>query len=180
MARQIALLRGINVGGRRKVPMAGLRELMSELGYEDVRTYVQSGNVVFTGPDAAPEKVARRLEQAIETTFGFDVAVVVRSRDELAAVVRADPLGDEATDPGKYLVSFLSDEVDPDHLADIDLEEFAPETFRLDGRELYLWLPDGVHSSRLAKALTDKRLGTTATSRNWRTVEKLLALADEG
>jgi uncharacterized protein (DUF1697 family) len=180
VARQIALLRGINVGGRKKVPMARLRELMAELGYEDVRTYVQSGNVVFTGPEASPDTVARRLEQALEEAFGFDVAVVVRSRDELAAVVRTDPLGDRATDPAKYLVSFLADAVDADRLADLDADEFAPEAFRLEGRELYLWLPDGVHSSRLAKALSDERLGTTATARNWRTVEKLLALADEG
>jgi uncharacterized protein (DUF1697 family) len=180
MARRIALLRGINLGGRRKVPMARLRELMDELGYEDVRTHLQSGNVVFDGPDASPEKVARRLEEALENTFGFEVAVVVRSRDELAAVVRADPLGAAATDPAKYLVSFLADEVDPKRVADIDLEEFAPETFRLLGRELYLWLPNGVHASRLAKALSDERLGTTATARNWRTVEKLLALADDG
>jgi uncharacterized protein (DUF1697 family) len=178
MARQIALLRGINVGGTKKVPMAQLRELMAELGYTDVTTYVQSGNVVFTGPDAAPATVERALEQAIATAFGFDVAVVVRTRDELADVVAANPLADLAEDPAKYLVLFLSGRLDPARLADLDPADFAPEAFVLGEREIYLWNPEGVGVSAIVKALTPKRLGLTATGRNWRTVEKLLALAD--
>jgi uncharacterized protein (DUF1697 family) len=180
MARQIALLRGINLGARRKVPMARLRELIDELGYEDVRTYVQSGNVVFSGPGGSPGKVARRIEKALAGEFGFDVPVVLRSRDELAAVVAADPLGDVASDPAKYLVSFLAEAVGGDRLDDLDPDDFAPESFRLVGRELYMWLPGGMQKSRLAKAISDERLGTVATARNWRTVEKLLALADAG
>jgi uncharacterized protein (DUF1697 family) len=178
VARQIALLRGINVGGHRKVPMARLRELMAELGYEDVRTYVQSGNVVFTGPDASPEKAARRIEKALGETFGFDVAVIVRSRDELAAVVAADPFGAVADDPARYIVIFLAEEADPERLADVDPAAFAPEAFALGDREVYLWLPGGMQASRLIKVVSEKRLRAVATARNWRTVERLLALAD--
>ena len=180
MARQIALLRGINVGGHRKVPMARLRELMEALGFSDVRTYVQSGNVVFTGPDAPAVEVARRLEQELAATFGFDVSVVVRSRDELAEVVEANPLRDVATDPARHLVVFRDSNVDLERVAHVDPAEFAPEAFHVRGRELYVWAPEGVRDSRLLKVLSEQRLGGTATARNWRTVEKLLALADEG
>jgi uncharacterized protein (DUF1697 family) len=137
MGRQIALLRGVNVGGHRKVPMAELRALMEELGYEDVRTYVQSGNVVFTGPDETPEQASR------------------------------------------YLVSFLDAEVDADRIAALEAGDFAPEAFAVRGREIYVWAPKGLSDSRLVKAVSEKKLGVTATVRNWRTVEKLLALADE-
>jgi uncharacterized protein (DUF1697 family) len=179
MARQIALLRAINVGGNRPVPMAQLRDLMAELGYSDVKTYVQSGNVVFTGPDDEPEAVERRLASALADAFGFEIPVMVRTRDELAAVVDANPHRDIATEPKHHHVLFLASEVDPERVADVDREAFAPATFELRGRELYMWTPEGIGRSDLAKALSDKRLGVAATARNWRTVEKLLALADE-
>jgi uncharacterized protein (DUF1697 family) len=178
MARQIALLRAINVANR-QVPMAQLRDLMADLGYSDVKTYVQSGNVVFTGPDDEPQAVERRLASALADAFGFEIPVMVRTRDELAAVVDANPLRDVASEPARHHVLFLASEADPERLGEIDLEAFAPETFALRGRELYLWTPGGIGRSPLAKELSDKRLGVAATARNWRTVEKLLALADE-
>lgn len=177
-ARQIALLRGINVGGHKKVPMARLRELVEALGYRDVRTYVQSGNVVFTAPHGPVPALERRLEQELGATFGFDVSVVVRSRDELAEVVRANPLRDVATEPSRHIVLFFAEDVDRERVAGLDVADFAPETFHLGRREVYIWAPDGLRDSRLAKALSEKRLGGVATGRNWRTVEKLLALAD--
>jgi uncharacterized protein (DUF1697 family) len=171
MARQIALLRGINVGGNKQVEMARLRALMEELGYSDVRTYVNSGNVVFSGPRQSEQQ----LEAAIAKTFGFEVPVVIRSRDELAEVVEANPLRDVATDPAKHLVVFCAAEAS----TDLDPADFAPETFATRGRELYLWAPGGIHASPLAKLLANKPLGGKSTARNWRTVEKLLALADD-
>ncbi|MBA2579800.1 MAG: DUF1697 domain-containing protein [Thermoleophilaceae bacterium] len=179
MARLIALLRGINVGGHKKVEMARLRELMGTLGYRDVRTYVQSGNVVFTGPEVPPIEVAQRLEERIAATFGFDVSVMVRSREELADVIAANPLRDVATDPSRHLVVFRDDEVDLTGAATVDPADFAPEAFHVRGREIYLWAPDGVRDSPVVKALSEKRLGGTATARNWRTLEKLLVLAYE-
>ena len=175
MARQIALLRGINVGGSKKVAMATLRELFAELGFTDVKTYVNSGNVVFSGREAT----AREIEEAIAATFGFDVAVVLRTRDELAAVVAANPLGDRATNPSRYLVLFSGG--GPIDVARADgVVPGEGESYEIVGREAYLWLPDGVHASPLAKGLTEKRLGVAPlTARNWRTVEKLLALCDQ-
>jgi uncharacterized protein (DUF1697 family) len=168
--RQIALLRGVNVGRNKKVEMARLRKLLEELGYKNVSTYVNSGNVVFSGP----RRSEQHLEAAIAKTFGFDVPVVLRSRDELADVVQANPLRDVATDPAKHLVVFCSAEAS----TDLDPTHFAPETFHVRGREVYLWAPGGIGTSPLAKALATKSLGAKSTARNWRTVEKLLALAD--
>jgi uncharacterized protein (DUF1697 family) len=170
--RQIALLRGVNVGGNKRIEMARLRALLEELGYRDVRTYVNSGNVVFSGP----RRSERHLETAIAKTFGFQVPVVLRSRDELADVVEANPLRKIANDPAKHLVVFCAAEA----ATDLDPADFAPETFQIRGRELYLWAPGGLGTSELAKLLATKSLGDKSTARNWRTVEKLLALADEG
>jgi uncharacterized protein (DUF1697 family) len=169
--RQIALLRGINVGGNKKVEMARLRALLEELGYRDVRTYVNSGNAVFSGP----LRSERHLEAAIAKAFGFDVPVVLRSRDELAEIVKANPLSDVASDPAKYLVVFCT----ADASTDLDPADFAPETFHVRGREVYLWTPGGIRDSPLAKLLANKSLGAKSTARNWRTVEKLLDLADD-
>lgn len=171
VARQIALLRGINVGGNKKVEMARLRALMEELGYRDVRTFLNSGNVVFSGP----RRSEKQLEAAIAKTFGFDVPVVLRLRDEIADIVQANPLRDVASDPAKYLVVFCAAEAS----TNLDPADFAPEISHVRGREVYLWTPGGIRDSPLAKLLANKSLGAKSTARNWRTVEKLLALADD-
>ncbi len=178
MTRQVALLRGINVGGHRKVPMARLRELLGELGYEDVRTYVQSGNVALTGPDQSSDALQATLARQLEEAFGFDVAVLARTRDELAAIIAHNPLGELATDPARHHVLFLSAAPAAERLAAIEAEAFAPDVLVHRAREIYLWTPDGIRDSKLAQRLTDRRLGVTVTARNWRTVERLLTLAD--
>lgn len=178
MARHITLLRAINLGATRKVPMAELRSLLQELGFEHVRTHLQSGNAIFDGT-GEPADVERLLEQRLAERFGFAVPVMVRTRDELAAIVEADPLGDVATDPKRLQVVFLAGPLDHDRLADLDPDDFTPETFRLGEREIYVWSPEGIRNSPVLKALSDKRLGVAATARNWRTVTKLLEFADE-
>jgi uncharacterized protein (DUF1697 family) len=178
MARQIALLRGINVGSHKRVAMGALRELLAELGYGDVRTYLQSGNVVLTSP-ASPERLQRELEEQIARELGVETRVVVRTRDELADVIERDPLAGVADNPKRYQVSFLSAEPDPDVVRELGRIDVAPERFVVSGREIYTWHPDGIQRSKLNTVLSDKRLGVTATARNWNTVTKLLALADE-
>jgi uncharacterized protein (DUF1697 family) len=179
MARLVALLRGINVGGRKKVPMARLREVLEAAGFEDVKTYVQSGNVVLSAPRRSPAKIGREIEAAIEGEFGFDVAVVMRTRDELAALVEDDPLGDVATNPTYRVVVFLAEKLDRSRLADVEPDAFAPEAFELRDREIVMWAPEGQRDSRIVKTLTEKRTGVVGTARNWRTVEKLLAMAND-
>jgi uncharacterized protein (DUF1697 family) len=175
MARQIALLRGINVGPSTKVGMAPLRDVFAELGYDEIKTYINSGNVVFSGRKAS----AAKLEKAIAKAFGFDIPVVLRTRDELAAVLAEDPLGKVASNPARYLVLFSGGgKIDAERVADVDRDALKPEVFAIRGSEAYAWLPGGVQGSKLLKQVNEKRLGVTLTARNWRTVEKLLALAD--
>lgn len=175
MARTVALLRGINVGGNKKVPMAQLREVFGELGHEDIKTYVNSGNVVFSGRKAS----GRKIEDACEAAFGWRIPIVLRTREELGAVLEANPLGEQATNLSRYLVSFSGSTSDLDASKLDDITPGRNEQYAILGREAYLWLPDGVHSSPLAKAVTDRRFGVVLTARNWRTVEKLYAMTGD-
>ena len=176
MPRQIALLRGINLGARNRVSMPELRELLTGLGHEDVQTLLQSGNVVLTSKQTGSQ-LAQALEQAIAGELGVESRVVVRSARELAAVVKRDPLGDFADDPKRYQVSFLSAKPKAAVVRELEAADVAPERVVVSGRESYAWHPGGIHRSGLAKLLTDKKLGVTATARNWATVTKLLELA---
>jgi uncharacterized protein (DUF1697 family) len=177
LTRQIVLLRGINLGSTRRVAMPALRAALDEAGFEDVRTYLQSGNVVLSSPLGA-QRLARACEERIADAFGFDVDVVVRTRDELARVIDANPLQDAVADPKRYQVTFLSKALPAARVR--ALAELAAPTEQVvaRGRELYAWHPSGVARSRLWGAIAGKSLGVVATSRNWTTVLALLALAD--
>ena len=178
MQRRIALLRGINLGPNRRVAMAELRDLFAEAGYERVRTYVQSGNVVFAS-DADPGELERECERLISERFGFEVGVVVRTRDELAAVVDRNPLGEVADNPKRYQVSFLDRPLPPEEVERLTALVASPERLAVHGRELYAWHPEGVARSKLWNTLAGTDLGVKATARNWTTVTTLLAMADE-
>ena len=178
MARHIALLRGINLGANRRVAMGELRELLEGHGYGDVRTLLQSGNVVLTSR-AAPARLERDLTKQIADGLGVQTPVIVRTRDELADVVARNPLEGVAKDPKRYQVSFLSAEPDPAAARALEAADIAPERVVVSGREVYAWHAEGIQRSPLARLLTDQRLGVTATARNWNTVTKLLALAGE-
>jgi uncharacterized protein (DUF1697 family) len=179
MPRYIALLRGINVGGNKKVAMSRLRELLERLGYTSVATLLQSGNAVFTSKEKDPARVVRQVEAAIVKEFGFDVAVIVRTRDELAAVIEANPLDGADDAPSKFLVTFLAGEPDRKKLGELDPAAYRPDEFRAAGREIYARFPNGMGRSKLALVLLGSaRLGVTPTARNWNTVRKLLELAD--
>jgi len=177
VARLVGLLRGVNVGKHNRVRMAELRRVIEELGYEDVRTLLQSGNVVFTTSDAA-SAAETKLRAAVKQELGLDVVILVRTRAELAAAVERNPLAEHASDPKRHLVVFLEAKPAARALDGVDAAEYERERFALHGRELYMWLPDGIYPAKLPKVLTDKRLGVASTARNWATVEKLLALAD--
>ncbi len=178
MATQIVLLRGINLGPRNRIGMAELRDLLTGAGFADVRTYVQSGNVVLSSR-ASPERVAHKCEQQIAAKFGLDVPVVVRTRDELAEVVERNPLGEVAVNPKRYQVTFMSAKPDPENVRKLEAAAVAAEQLVVIGREIYAWHPEGIARSRLWTLLAGRGLGVIATARNWTTVTKLLALADE-
>ncbi len=178
MPTQIALLRGINLGAHNRLPMAELRAHLSALGYGDVRTLLQSGNVVLDA-DAAPEQLAAALERELTERFDVRSPVVVRTREQLAAVVALDPLRDVVENDKLYQVSFLSAEPPSEALEQLASADLGDERYAHAGREIYAWHPGGIHRSPLAKLLSDKRLGVIATARNWNTTVKLLALASE-
>ena len=158
--------------------MGDLRELLEGHGHEDVRTHLQSGNVVLASP-LAPRKLEARLERELAAGLGMEVRVLVRTRAELAAVVRRDPLGKVATNGSRYVVSFLSKRLPAKAARELEAADVDPAQVVIDGREIYAWYPDGVQRAPLAKLLGDERLGVVSTARNWNTVTKLLQLLDD-
>jgi len=178
MARHIVLLRGINLGSRNRIAMGELREALEKASFEDVRTHLQSGNVVLTST-AKPESVARKCEQVIKERFGLEIPVVVRSRAQLAAVVKRNPLKKVATEPKRYQVSFLSEKLPAKAVRELEAVAEPDERVVASGREVYAWHPRTVARSKLWAKLAGKDLGVTATARNWATVEALLELAGE-
>ncbi|MGI5458979.1 DUF1697 domain-containing protein [Streptomyces sp. CA-249302] len=173
-----ALLRGINVGGKKKLPMAELRQLMEGLGHEGVRTHLQSGQAVFATGRGDEASLADELAQAIEKHFGFAVDVIVRDHAYLRAVAEACPFPAADLEPKQLHVTYFSEPVDAQRFAEIDRETYLPEEFRLGERELYLYVPVGLGRSKLAEHLAKPRInkGVIATTRNWNTVLKLVEL----
>lgn len=180
MPTAIALIRGINVGGKNSLPMEQLRELCEGAGLKDARTYIQSGNVVFRANAREIAAAAGKLEDAIEADRGFRPSVVVRSRDEWAATIEANPFASRAkSDPSKLLIMFLREKPAAGAAKAIDAVKRGDEQLRLIGRELFIDFPIGIGKSKLAIAAVEKALGVPATGRNWNTTVKLLTMADE-
>jgi len=177
--RFIALLRGINVGGKNKLPMKDLVAMFDEAGCVAVRHYIQSGNVVFDAAPALAAKVPALVEKAIDKGFGLRVPVVVRSDKELRAAIAANPFVAEGASPDALHVMFLRDAPAKAKIAALDPDRSPPDTFVVKGREIYLSCPNGVGRSKLTNAWFDTKLATISTSRNWRTVLKLAAMCDE-
>ncbi|WP_138897638.1 DUF1697 domain-containing protein [Streptomyces chryseus] len=174
-----ALLRGINVSGHKKVPMAELRELLAALGHRDVRTYLQSGNAVFTtDAEDSEDALATALERAVEQHFGFSVDCLVRSGAYLAAVADACPFPAAELEGKQLHVTYFSRPVTADRFTSVDPAAYLPEEFRLGDRALYLYAPDGLGRSKLAEVLARPALlkGISATTRNWNTVAKLVEM----
>ena len=178
MARQIAFLRAINLASNRRVSMSALRELLTDLGYDDVRTHLQSGNVVLTSSVSA-KRLEGDLEKHLAARLGLDIQVLVRTRNQLADVIKRNPLGKVADNPSRYMVSFLSAKPSAKVVRELAKVDVAPEQFVVSGREIYAWYPNGFQKARLGKVLSEQWLGVTATARNWNTVTKLLELADD-
>lgn len=183
MPTAIALIRGINVGGKNPLPMATLRALCETLGWTDVATYIQSGNVVFTASAAAVGasnlKAAKALENAIESSQSFSPTVVIRTAAELRRCIAANPFAKEAAlDPKHLLVMFLSKAPTPIARKAVLALDPDPERLALVSRELFLWYPRGVGESKFQFSRVEKALGIAGTCRNWNTVLKLHDMAE--
>ncbi len=175
MTAYAALLRGINVGGKNKVPMADLRTLFETLGHADVVTYIQSGNVVFTSA-SKPAKIAAGITDAIAGEFGLTVPVIVRSRTELRRVLTSNPFLDAGVAPAKLHVTFLADRPAQAAIAKLDPDRSLPDEFAVVGREIFMFMPNGMGRTKLTIDWFERCLGTRGTARNWNTVNKLVEL----
>lgn len=177
MATYVAFLRGINVGGNKMVAMAELRAALTKAGFSNVRTLLQSGNVVLDAAASSPSKLESQIEAEVEKRFGLDVEVHVRSAAELAAVIEANPFAAEAKrDPSHLLVTFYKTPLDPAKVKAARAAIQGPERLQSDGRHLYMVFPEGIGRSK-ATVVVGKVLGPGGTARNWNTVQKLAALA---
>ena len=170
----VALLRGINVGGRNTVPMAGLRALVEDAGGDAVSTYIQSGNLIFTHASRDRAALAVTLAAAVEEGYGVKSTVVLRSFAEIAAIARAEPFG---PDNSQTHVAFLEREPDPKAVRALAELDVAPDEIVVTGSEAYLHYPNGVSGSKLTPALLERRLGVPGTASNWRTVTQLATMA---
>ena len=173
----IALLRGINVGGKNRMPMKELSALFVDAGCDDVRTYIQSGNVVFrTGP-AVGEEISATISASILSRFDYRVPVIIRTAREFQEIVRANPFVEAGAEADKLHVMFLAELPDGANVEALDTDRSPGDEFAVMGREIYLHCPNGVARSKLTNSYFDTRLATISTTRNWRTTLKLLELA---
>jgi uncharacterized protein (DUF1697 family) len=174
--RHVSLLRGINVGGHNLISMARLRALYEALGCEDVETYLQSGNVVFRRT-RDPAGVGRGVERAVKRELGLDIRVLDRTHAALATIVAADPF--HGIDPSRQFVMFLSGRPGREIARELDHVRLGPDEAVLIGEELHFHCPEGIGDSKLPGLLSEKRLGVAGTTRNWRTVTRLLELSGD-
>lgn len=174
--RHVALLRGINVGGKHRVPMAELRELFVRAGCRDVETYIQSGNVVFGATAAALPKLALALPKQMEKAFGFPIPLVLRTAEELEQIVKRNPYPD-ARESDKLHVVFLRDLPTKAAATGLDPNRSPGDSFTILGRDLFVKYANGAGKTKLTNTWLDAQLGTVSTARNWRTVLELRGMA---
>lgn len=176
----ISMLRGVNLGPHRRVKMEALRALYESLGLKEPQTYVQSGNILFKAKEKNLERLARRIEAAIEQTFGFQSDVILRTTAEMREALAKNPFaGRKDIEPAKLLVTFLAS--DPGETAREKLRQIqaAPEEMWIDGRELYIYFPDGMARPKLSIPTIERTLKVSGTGRNLNSVQKMLAMAED-
>jgi uncharacterized protein (DUF1697 family) len=175
MTRYALLLRGVNVGTKNSLPMATLRAMLTKIGCTSVRTYLQSGNAVFE-TNLAPAKLTKAIEEALARQMGRPIATTLRTRRQLEAIIGANPFASVAVNPSYLCVTFLSRAAVTSHCAPLHDQDFAPELFKVAGKEIYTWYSNGQARSPLAAALGKLPLRGAVTTRNWNTVQNLLAM----
>lgn len=177
METKIALLRGINVGGKRKVLMADLKAMILKIGFQKVETYIQSGNIVFQSVINNSD-IEKMLEKEISSEFGYDVPVIVRSAMDIKNLVKNNPYCSSEEDINKLHLTFLKVDPNPDFVDAISSLSFEPDLFTIDKKEIYIFCQGKYHQSKLTNDFFEKKLKVQTTTRNWKTVLKLLELAE--
>lgn len=172
----LALLRGINVGGKNKIAMSDLARIFSEAGCEGVRTYIQSGNVIFKADPAVVAEIPSRVTSEIASRHALKVPVVLRTAEQMGEIAKNNPFLAGGTPEDTLHVMFMAGAPEPDKIAALDSNRSLPDQFSVIGQEVYLYLPNGAGHTKLTTDYFDSRLGTTSTGRNWRTVLNLLEM----
>lgn len=176
----ISMLRGVNVGPHNRIKMDELRALYESLKFEDPRTYVQSGNVIFRTKEKRSPQLAKRIQDAIARKFACRPEVILRTVEEMRSAIAASPFAKRKDiEPGKLLVTFLAAQPPKDALAAIETLKSHPEEIHLKGREMYIYFPNGVGTSKLPWSQVEKHLKVTGTARNWNSVTKMLEIAEQ-
>lgn len=173
MTRFVVLLRGINVGGKNKLPMADLRDALTTAGYSNVTTYIQSGNIALSAESCDGPAIS----ELIESTFGLTIPVVVRTADQLKTAIDNNPFPDSVDQPKFLHLYFCQEPISAEVAAGLDHERFLPDRMAAGATEVYVSYQDGVAGSKLTNAVLDRALGQVTTARNWNTVLKLLDMA---
>ena len=173
----LSMLRGINVSGQKKVPMVQLKKLYEDLGFTSVRTYIQSGNVLFEAGEIEHRLLPEMINTKIQEVFGFDVQIIIRTRAEMEQAIWKNPyVSEQDADPGKLYVTFLAEEPTAENLEKIKAYNFDPEKFSIIGKEAYLYVPLGYGNAKLSNTFFENKLKVQATTRNWKSVNTLADL----
>lgn len=179
MTTYISILRGINVSGRRIIKMDDLKKLFADLGFSDIRTYIQSGNVIFRAKKSDPEKLSQRIADAIAKKYSFAVPVIVKESEELKQIVADNTFAnDTSKDPSFLHITFLSGIPSDENYLKIQKKSYSPDEFILLGNAVYLYCPGGYGNTKLNNTFLEKGLKITATTRNWKTTNELIRLAE--
>jgi len=174
--KKIAILRGINVGGKRRLLMSDLREMLGDIGLQSIETYIQSGNVIFESKESTSE-LQTKIQDEIEKRFGYEVPVIVRTAKELKDSVSGNPFLDKGADINKLHLTFLKEVPSKAERLELESNRYEPDQFAIIGRDIFIQCEGKYHKSKLTNGFFEKHLNTGATTRNWKTVMKLVNLA---
>jgi len=178
--RYIALLRGINVSGQKKIKMVDLKNLFEAIGFKNVKTYIQSGNVIFDYKHSDIEKLANEIEKKISETFGFFVNTIIRTYEELRNIINNNPFVKELNvELDNLYVTFMLDIPDSSTVMLLDVKKEVDEKLSIISREIYLYCPNGYGKTKLNNVMVEKKLKTVATTRNWKTINNLLEISKQ-
>lgn len=178
METKIAILRGINVGGKRKILMADLKELMKSIGYQNIQTYIQSGNLIFKVEDNLQNnEIEQKIENVILKKYDFEVPVIVLSADEMETAIATNPFYEADADISKLHLTFLNELPDNNKLALVESFDYSPDKFKIIEKNAFIYCEDSYHKSKLTNDFFERKLKVKATTRNWKTVLKLWELS---
>ncbi len=173
MKRYLAVLRGINVSGQKIIKMEALRTAMEALGFQNIKTYIQSGNLVFENPESDTETLEKAIHQQILTHFGFEVPVLVLEKAEMDKILTENPYFSDDKDPKQLHVTLLKAEAAAEKVAQLNPDAYLPDTFSITGKTIYLYTPGGYGNTKLSNTFFENKLKTPATTRNWKTMQEL-------